>query len=73
MADEVLTIKGVAAVTELSIAFALAVPHDEAIRIRDDVCSFLAVRTAIAKYTGGDRKASDGIDEVTAEVQNCPR
>ncbi len=29
--------------------FALAVPHDEAIRIRDDVGFFQAVRAAIAK------------------------
>ncbi len=32
-------------VTELSKAFALAVPHDEAIRIRDDVGFFQAVRS----------------------------
>src|SRR5690606_27806870 len=31
-------------VTELSKAYALAVPHDEAIRIRDDVGFFQAVR-----------------------------
>src|ERR1700737_2481009 len=37
------------AVSDLSKAFALAVPHDEAIRIRDDVAFFQAVRTAIAK------------------------
>jgi type I restriction enzyme R subunit len=36
-------------VTRLSQAFAAAVPHDEAIRIRDDVGFFQAVRTAIAK------------------------
>jgi type I restriction enzyme R subunit len=38
-------------VTELSLAFALAVPHAEAIRIRDDVGFFQAVRSAIAKET----------------------
>ncbi len=34
---------------ELSQAFALAVPHDEALRIRDDVAFFQAVRAALAK------------------------
>jgi type I restriction enzyme R subunit len=38
-------------VNELSLAFALAVPHSEAIRIRDDVGFFQAVRSAIAKET----------------------
>jgi len=32
------------AVTELSKAFALAVPHEEAMRIRDDVAFFQAVK-----------------------------
>jgi type I restriction enzyme R subunit len=38
-------------VNDLSLAFALAVPHAEAIRIRDDVGFFQAVRSAIAKET----------------------
>jgi type I restriction enzyme R subunit len=37
------------AVADLSKAFALAVPHDEAMRIRDDVGFFQTVRTVIAK------------------------
>ena len=37
------------AVRELSQAFALAVPHEEAIRIRDDVAFFQAVRSVLAK------------------------
>lgn len=40
----------VAAVTELSKAFALAVPHSEALIIRDDVAFFQAVRAALVKY-----------------------
>lgn len=36
-------------VAELSHAFALAVPHDEAIRIRDDVGFFQAVKAVLAK------------------------
>jgi type I restriction enzyme R subunit len=37
------------AVSDLTKAFALAVPHDEAIRIRDDVGFFQAVRAVLAK------------------------
>lgn len=38
-------------VNDLSLAFALAVPHSEAIRIRDDVGFFQAVRAAVGKET----------------------
>ena len=38
-----------AAVRELSQAFALAVPHEETTRIRDDVAFFQAVRVALSK------------------------
>jgi type I restriction enzyme R subunit len=55
-------------VTELSKAFALAAPHDEAIRIRDDVGFFQAVRTAIAKTQVGDRKGSGDIDHAIRQI-----
>jgi len=42
------------AVTELSKAFALSVPHEEAIRIRDDVAFFQAVRAVLVKYDGDE-------------------
>ncbi|MDP3046183.1 MAG: DUF3387 domain-containing protein, partial [Chloroflexota bacterium] len=42
------------AVTALSAAFALAVPHDEALRIRDDVGFFQAVRAALSKSAPGE-------------------
>jgi type I restriction enzyme R subunit len=46
----------VAAVTDLSKAFALSVPHEEAVRIRDDIAFFQAVRAALVKYDlDGDR------------------
>jgi type I restriction enzyme, R subunit len=47
----------IAAVTELSKAFALAVPHDEAIKIRDDVAFFQAVRAALVKFDSDGEKA----------------
>ncbi|MGH7283128.1 MAG: type I restriction endonuclease subunit R, partial [Polyangiaceae bacterium] len=56
------------AVTELSHAFALAVPHDEAIRIRDEVGFFQTVRTAIAKTTTGDRRASGDLDHAIRQI-----
>ena len=46
----------VAAVAELSKAFALSVPHEEAIKIRDDVAFFQAVRTALVKYDANGEK-----------------
>jgi type I restriction enzyme R subunit len=44
-------------VTALSQAFALAVPHADALALRDDISFFQAVRSALAKTlgTGGDR------------------
>lgn len=55
-------------VAELSKAFALAVPHDETMRIRDDVGFFQAVRTAVAKSTTGDRKASGDLDHAIRQI-----
>lgn len=42
--------------------------HDEAIRIRDDVGFFQATRTAIAKSTAGDRKASGDLDHAIRQI-----
>ncbi|MDX1414283.1 MAG: type I restriction endonuclease subunit R [Candidatus Promineifilaceae bacterium] len=39
------------AVTALSQAFALAMPHEQALAVRDEVAFFQAVRAAFAKYT----------------------
>ena len=44
------------AVRELSQAFALAVPHEDAIRIRDDVAFFQAVRSVLAKRADGEAR-----------------
>lgn len=46
------------AVTELSQAFALAVPHEDALKIRDDVAFFQAVRAALAKSGESEKKQS---------------
>jgi type I restriction enzyme R subunit len=47
------------AVTELSRAFALAVPHEQALAIRDDVGFYQAVRSAFAKTTTTGRTTED--------------
>ncbi len=43
----------VQAVTELSFAFSLSVPHEDAIRIRDEVAFFQSVKAGIRKAGGG--------------------
>ncbi len=56
------------AVTELSQAFALAVPHEEAMRIRDDVGFFQAVRAVLAKGTPGERKTDEELDLAIRQI-----
>ena len=58
----------VAAVAELSKAFALAVPHDEALRIRDDVAFFQAVRAALVKSTGEGPKREEDLDQAIRQI-----
>lgn len=50
------------AVRELSLAFALAVPAPEALRIRDDVGFFQAVQSALAKRAAGEAKPDEELD-----------
>ena len=56
------------AVTELSKAFALAVPHDDAIRIRDDVGFFQAVRAALIKNVPGERRSGEDLDHAIRQI-----
>jgi type I restriction enzyme R subunit len=56
------------AVTDLSQAFALAVPHEEAIRIRDDVGFFQAVRAVLAKNVPGERKTDEELDHAIRQI-----
>lgn len=56
------------AVTDLSQAFALAVPHDAALRIRDDVGFFHAVRAVLAKSTPGERKTDEELDQAIRQI-----
>lgn len=56
------------AVTELSRAFALAVPHEQAIRIRDDVGFFQAVRAVLAKNAPGERTTDEDLDRTIRQI-----
>lgn len=56
------------AVTELSKAFALAVPHDEALRIRDDVGFFQAVRSVLAKTSIQQHRPEAELDNAIRQI-----
>jgi len=56
------------AVTELSQAFALAVPHEETLRIRDDVGFFQAVRAVLAKSTPGEARTDEELDHAIRQI-----
>jgi type I restriction enzyme R subunit len=56
------------AVQELSQAFALAVPHDEALRIRDDVAFMQAVRASLAKRAPGEAKTAEELDLAVRQI-----
>ena len=56
------------AVRELSQAFALAVPHEETIRIRDDVAFFQAVRSVLAKRADTEKRTGDDLDRAIRQI-----
>jgi type I restriction enzyme R subunit len=55
-------------VTELGQAFALAVPHEEALRIRDDVGFFQAVRAVLAKGTPGEQRSDEEMEHAIRQI-----
>jgi type I restriction enzyme R subunit len=56
------------AVRELSQAFALAVPHDEALRIRDEIAFMQAVRASLAKRAPGEAKTAEELDLAVRQI-----
>ena len=56
------------AVRELSQAFALAVPHEETTRIRDDVGFFQAVRAALSKRAAGEARPEEELDLAVRQI-----
>jgi type I restriction enzyme R subunit len=56
------------AVLELTKAFALAVPHPEALRIRDDVAFFQAVRASLLKRAPGEARSDEELDLAVRQI-----
>jgi len=58
----------VKAVSELSKAFALAVPHEKALEVRDDVAFFQAVKSVLTKNTGNGRRSPEEIELAIRQI-----
>ena len=58
----------VQAVRELSQAFALAVPHEDALRIRDDVAFFQAVQSVLAKRATAEARPEEELDHAVRQI-----
>jgi type I restriction enzyme R subunit len=56
------------AVRELSQAFALAVPHEQALSIRDDVAFFQAVQAVLAKRAPGEARPEEELDHAVRQI-----
>ena len=56
------------AVRDLTRAFALATPHEEAIKIRDDVAFFQAVQAALTKRAPGEIRLEDELDHAVRQI-----
>ncbi|RMG96405.1 MAG: type I restriction endonuclease subunit R [Deltaproteobacteria bacterium] len=56
------------AVTELSRAFALAVPHPDALAVRDEVGFYQAVRAVLAKGTPGEKRADEQTEQAIRQI-----
>ena len=58
----------VTAVRELSQAFALAVPHPETRRIRDDVAFFQAVQSVLVKRAAAEARPEEELDHAVRQL-----
>jgi type I restriction enzyme, R subunit len=58
----------VQAVVELSKSFALSVPRDEALAIRDEVGFFQAVKAALVKTEAGRERAEEDLDHAIRQI-----
>lgn len=57
-----------AAVTDLSKAFALSVPHEEALWIRDEVGFYQAVRAVLAKGAEGSLRSAEDLNHAIRQI-----
>ena len=58
----------VQAVTAISRAFALSVPHPEALRIQDDVAFFQAVKSAVSKASAEKKTSPEDLDHAIRQI-----
>ena len=56
------------AVAALSRGFALSVPHERALAVRDQVGFFQTIRAALAKHTTDDHKAPEMLDVAVRQI-----
>ena len=56
------------AVTDLAKAFALAVPHESALAIRDELGFFQAIKAALAKHTVVSGKSQEDLDTAIRQI-----
>ena len=56
------------AVRDLSRAFALAVPHDDAMRIRDDVAFFQAVQAVLSKRAAAEARPEEELEHAVRQI-----
>jgi type I restriction enzyme R subunit len=56
------------AVSDLSKAFALSVPHEKALAIRDDVAFFQAVKSVLVKTAPDDRRTAEEIEYAIRQI-----
>ncbi|HQT80817.1 MAG TPA: type I restriction endonuclease subunit R, partial [Ferrovaceae bacterium] len=56
-------------VTALSLAFAIPIPHEQAIDVKDEVAFFQAVKARLAKFDGtGNGQTDEGIETTIRQV-----
>ena len=58
----------VRSVRELSQAFALAVPHEDALRIRDDLAFFQDVQSVLTKRASADARPEEELDHAVRQI-----
>lgn len=56
------------AVTELSQAFALSVPHEDALAVTDEVAFYQAVRSVLAKGTSGGQRNDEKMNHAIRQI-----
>ena len=56
------------AVRDLSRAFALAVPHEDAIRVRDDVAFFQAVQSVLSKRAAAEARPDEELEHAVRQI-----